>query len=57
MTVVAVAGGLGDLGRLITDALLETGKHEVYILSRKVNEKTFRELFYGINHMDTECGG
>jgi saccharopine dehydrogenase-like NADP-dependent oxidoreductase len=39
MTIVAVAGGLGDLGRLITDALLETGKHEVYILSRKVKGK------------------
>ncbi|ERF68697.1 hypothetical protein EPUS_05758 [Endocarpon pusillum Z07020] len=36
MAVVAVAGGLGDLGRLITDALFETGKYEVYIMSRKV---------------------
>lgn len=45
MSVVAVAGGLGDLGRLITDALLETGKHEVYILSRKVINPV-HELFY-----------
>lgn len=36
MAVVAIAGGLGDLGRVITNALLETGKHEVYVLSRKV---------------------
>lgn len=36
MAIIAVAGGLGDLGRLITDALLETGKYEVYIMSRKV---------------------
>lgn len=36
MSIIAVAGGLGDLGRLIVDALLETGKHEVYIMSRKV---------------------
>lgn len=36
MPVVVVAGGLGDLGRLITDALVDTGKHEVYVLSRKV---------------------
>jgi hypothetical protein len=36
MTVIAVAGGLGDLGRLITDALYDTGKHEVYVMSRKV---------------------
>lgn len=37
MVVVAVAGGLGDLGRLITQALVVTGKHEVYVLSRKVS--------------------
>ncbi|KAH6838531.1 hypothetical protein B0I37DRAFT_394167 [Chaetomium sp. MPI-CAGE-AT-0009] len=37
MTIVAVAGGSGDLGRLITDALLKTGKHEVYITSRKTD--------------------
>ncbi|KAI1637425.1 hypothetical protein F4809DRAFT_640480 [Biscogniauxia mediterranea] len=35
MSVVVVAGGLGDPGRLITDALVETGKHEVYVMSRK----------------------
>ncbi|KAK7428036.1 hypothetical protein QQZ08_005468 [Neonectria magnoliae] len=35
MSVVAVAGGLGDLGRLITEALYETGKYEVYVMSRK----------------------
>lgn len=38
MSVVAVAGGLGDMGRLITSAILETGKHEVYVLSRKVRK-------------------
>lgn len=38
MTVVAIAGGLGDLGRLIMEALLETGKYEVYAMSRKVRE-------------------
>lgn len=36
MAVVVVAGGLGDLGRIITDALYERGKHEVYVMSRKV---------------------
>jgi hypothetical protein len=36
MTVVVVAGGFGDLGRLITDALFESDKYEVYIMSRKV---------------------
>lgn len=37
MSVVAVAGGLGNLGRLITEALFENGKHEVYVISRKVS--------------------
>ncbi|KAI1085297.1 NmrA-like family protein [Whalleya microplaca] len=44
MTVVAVAGGLGDLGRLITDALFETGKYEVYIMSRKISQDTSRRI-------------
>ncbi|RYP63026.1 hypothetical protein DL770_009478 [Monosporascus sp. CRB-9-2] len=35
MTVVAVAGGLGDLGRIITDALFETGKHEIQAVQDK----------------------
>lgn len=36
MSIVAVAGGLGDLGGLIVEALIATGKHEVYVMSRKV---------------------
>lgn len=36
MSAVVVAGGLGDMGRLITDALRETGKYEVYVMSRRV---------------------
>jgi NAD dependent epimerase/dehydratase family enzyme len=36
MGVVAVAGGTGDVGRTITEQLAESGKHTVYILSRKV---------------------
>jgi len=36
MAVVAVAGGMGDLGRPITDALFENGKYEVHVMSRKV---------------------
>ncbi|KAM0421282.1 hypothetical protein ACHAPT_011004 [Fusarium lateritium] len=35
MSVVIVAGGSGDLGGLIVNALFETGKHEVYVLSRR----------------------
>jgi saccharopine dehydrogenase-like NADP-dependent oxidoreductase len=36
MAVVLVAGGLGDLGRTITNALVESGKYEVFVTSRKV---------------------
>lgn len=36
MPVVVVAGGSGDLGGLIVKALFDTGKHEVYVLSRGV---------------------
>lgn len=34
MTIVAVAGGTGNIGLAIVEALLATGKHTVYILSR-----------------------
>jgi hypothetical protein len=37
MSVVVVAGGFGDMGRLITDALNEAGKYEVYVMSRRVS--------------------
>ncbi|KAM3501689.1 hypothetical protein MY10362_005361 [Beauveria mimosiformis] len=33
--VVVVAGGLGDLGKLITEAIQDTGKYEVHVMSRK----------------------
>lgn len=36
MTVVAIAGGTGDLGRTIVEAIAKTGKHTVYVLSRNV---------------------
>ncbi|KAH6643320.1 hypothetical protein BKA67DRAFT_639937 [Truncatella angustata] len=44
MTVVVVAGGLGDLGRLITGALYETGKYEVYTMSRKAAHDSSRRV-------------
>lgn len=36
MGVVAVAGGTGDVGRTIAEYLAGSGKHTIYILSRKV---------------------
>lgn len=35
MSVIAVAGGTGGVGRAIVDALNGTGKFEVVVLSRK----------------------
>lgn len=36
MVKVAVAGGLGNLGKTITELLVSDQKHEVIVLSRKV---------------------
>ncbi|KAI1083679.1 NmrA-like family protein [Whalleya microplaca] len=36
MAVVAVAGGLGDMGRLTTKELMDIQKYEVYSLSRRL---------------------
>lgn len=46
MAVIVVPGGLGDLGRLITEALVETQKHEVYVMSRKVDTRKYREIVH-----------
>lgn len=40
MVVVAVAGGTGGLGRMLVDAVVATGKHDVKILARKVGIQT-----------------
>ncbi|OAA53203.1 NAD(P)-binding domain protein [Cordyceps fumosorosea ARSEF 2679] len=42
--VVFVAGGLGDLGKLITESILEIGQYEVYILSRRMPPDTMPSL-------------
>lgn len=36
MVRVAIAGGTGNLGRTLVDAIVERGGHEVFVLSRKV---------------------
>ena len=54
MAVVVVAGGLGDLGRPITDALFESGKYEVYIMSRKAR-KPFHRLSHDTDHINADC--
>ncbi|KAL5341125.1 pyridoxal phosphate-dependent transferase [Aspergillus crustosus] len=38
MTVIAVAGGTGGVGRTIVDVLTQQAKHEVIVLTRKARE-------------------
>lgn len=44
MAIVAVAGGTGNVGRAIVEAILATGKYEVKILSRKPNPELEAEI-------------
>lgn len=37
MAIIAVAGGTGNVGRTIVEAIVAAGKHEVKILARKVS--------------------
>ncbi|KAH7377611.1 heterokaryon incompatibility protein-domain-containing protein [Pyrenochaeta sp. MPI-SDFR-AT-0127] len=44
MSVIAVAGGTGSLGRTNMDGMINTGKIEVIVLAREANEAKSREL-------------
>ncbi|VUC30091.1 unnamed protein product [Clonostachys rosea] len=44
MAIVAVAGGTGQMGRAVVDALIASGKHKTIILSRKENKDLEKEL-------------
>lgn len=46
MAVIAVAGGTGNVGRTLVEAIVATGKHEVKILARKVGPDIERSSFY-----------
>lgn len=37
MVCVAIAGGTGHVGRTLIDELVESKKHEVFVLARKVS--------------------
>ncbi|KIX93964.1 uncharacterized protein Z520_10301 [Fonsecaea multimorphosa CBS 102226] len=55
MVTVAVAGGTGDLGRTIVDALKASPKHQVIVLARK--ESKGREMdvpVFGVDYADIE---
>lgn len=43
MVTVAVAGGSGNVGRTIVDALRKSPEHDVIVLTRKVNGRSIRE--------------
>ena len=45
MVRVAVAGGTGNVGRTLVDAIVDTGKHDVFVISRKVSYATPRAKF------------
>ncbi|OHW91810.1 NmrA-like family protein [Colletotrichum incanum] len=44
MAVIAVAGGTGNVGRTLVEAIVATGKHDVRILSRKANPDLEKKL-------------
>lgn len=46
MVVVAIAGGTGNVGRTIVEAIKEAGKHEVLVLARKANPAVEKQ--YGV---------
>ncbi|KAH6951928.1 hypothetical protein DER45DRAFT_577331 [Fusarium avenaceum] len=54
MSVIAVAGGTGGVGRAIVDALNATGKFEVVVLSRKPSKEKEKELGSRIVTVDYE---
>lgn len=58
MVVVVVAGGLGDLGSLVVNELVKNGKHEVFILTRKVcihQSLICRFSLISLPHMNVKC--
>jgi len=46
MVRVAVAGGTSGLGLLVVKAIVATKKHNVFVLSRKVINRTFATSYH-----------
>ncbi|KAM0468511.1 hypothetical protein ACHAP7_010809 [Fusarium lateritium] len=58
MSVVAVAGGSGSIGRSVVEAILADGKFEVVILSRKVDpelEKTLGVRIVAVDYSNPDA--
>ncbi|KAI0158101.1 NAD(P)-binding protein [Xylariaceae sp. FL1272] len=57
MPVVAVAGGTSSIGRSIVEAIVESGKHEVIVLTRKLNpelQDVLKVKFITVDYFDHE---
>jgi nucleoside-diphosphate-sugar epimerase len=52
MAVIAVAGGTGNVGRTIVEALVAAGKHDIRILARKANPELEAKLGAAIIPVD-----
>ncbi|KAK0713431.1 hypothetical protein B0T26DRAFT_858083 [Lasiosphaeria miniovina] len=52
MAIVAVAGGTGNVGRAVVDAIVATGKHQVKVLARKSNPDLEAEIGVPIISVD-----
>ncbi|KAK0730249.1 hypothetical protein B0H67DRAFT_526937 [Lasiosphaeris hirsuta] len=58
MVAVAVAGGTGNVGRAIVEAIVATGEHEVKILSRTANPALEAEIgvpILAVDYSDVEA--
>src|ERR1700761_7256761 len=48
MVVVAIVGGMGNVGRTLVDAFKESEKHEVIVFGRKVSSCTVEHPVYDL---------
>ncbi|KAL0938320.1 nmra-like family protein [Colletotrichum truncatum] len=52
MAVIAVAGGTGNVGKTLVEAIVATGKHDVKILARKANPELEKQVGASILVLD-----
>ncbi|KAI9035940.1 NAD(P)-binding protein [Aspergillus affinis] len=55
MSIIAVAGGTGSVGRTIVEALTATAKHSVIVLSRTPRPSTKDVTYLEVNYQDVEA--
>jgi len=54
MVVVAIVGGMGNVGKTLVDAFKESEKHEVIVLSRKIPEGGSAAPVFAVDYNDIE---